>query len=145
MTGRSAAGARRPWEPKVASSILAALTILLPSSTLAHPGRLDREGCHRVLTPFTYQSGKMVLPGTTHCHRRLDTGLRLDGKEVLEDAPDEVWRLRLVVDGGEREEVDTFDTGDACERAARDAATRADVHWISPCEPIPKPPLKPHF
>jgi hypothetical protein len=51
----------------------------------AHPGRLDRDGCHQVHTRFVHASGQVDEPGTRHCHRHLDQGLVLDGTEQLRD------------------------------------------------------------
>ncbi|MGH2610152.1 MAG: YHYH domain-containing protein [Tepidiformaceae bacterium] len=51
----------------------------------AHPGRLDTDGCHHVRTRFVYKSGQVAEPGEFHCHRKLDRGFKLDGREVLQD------------------------------------------------------------
>lgn len=61
---------------------------LLVRPAVAHPGRLATDGCHEVHTRFTYKSGKVLEPGTRHCHRKLGEGFRLDGQEMLEDPAD---------------------------------------------------------
>lgn len=57
---------------------------MLAAPASAHPGRLDREGCHQVHTRFVHTSGKVDEVGTRHCHRALGQ-MRLDGKEQLQD------------------------------------------------------------
>lgn len=72
------------------SPLAALLLALLVAVGLAeaHPGRLDREGCHEVRTEFVYRSGKVAPAGERHCHRTLTQGMKLDGSEVLQDRAD---------------------------------------------------------
>lgn len=76
----------------VLPSFLALLSIFLsmPGTGTAHPGRLDEQGCHRVLKDFHYVSGKVAKKWTEHCHRHIGKwsvadkqSMKLDGKEVL--------------------------------------------------------------
>lgn len=62
----------------------------------AHPGRLDRDGCHRVVTRFVHKSGKVDEPGTKHCHRALGE-MKLDGQEQLQGAAPEPRSLKDIV------------------------------------------------
>jgi len=64
--------------------------VLIAAPANAHPGGLDKDGCHHVHTRFVYKNGRVVEPGEYHCHRPLDGGMALDGKEALpdEDADD---------------------------------------------------------
>ena len=67
---------------------LLVLTILSsPAVGLAHPGRLNSDGCHNVHKDWQYKSGRVVKAGTYHCHRALGR-IRLDGKEALQDPND---------------------------------------------------------
>ena len=75
----------------------AMLLMLLPGVAPAHPGRLDKSGCHHVRKDFTYKSGKVVRRGEYHCHRlltgeRLVPAIILDGREVLMDDRRDVER-----------------------------------------------------
>lgn len=73
---------------------IAALALLLwAGGAWAHPGRLDKEGCHHVRKNFRYASGKVVKAGEYHCHR-LAQGqpARLDGREVLMGSKAELER-----------------------------------------------------
>ena len=64
--------------------------LLLPAGQIqAHPGRLRADGCHVVRKDFTYRDGRVLKAGEEHCHRRLDQGFALDGKERLAPEPDE--------------------------------------------------------
>ena len=76
-----------------AVSIVLPLLLLLaaPLVAQAHPGRLDKDGCHAVHTKFVYKSGKVAEPGTSHCHRGLGKA-KLDGSEVLTDGQQQVER-----------------------------------------------------
>mgnify|MGYP001570173108 CR=1 FL=1 len=66
------------------------LLVFLPLSVLAHPGRLNEDGCHHVRKDFTYKSGKVVRKGEYHCHRLLvGKPAVLDGSEVLGDKGDD--------------------------------------------------------
>ena len=62
-------------------------------AALGHPGRLDAKGCHMVRDPvgYTYQSGRILAPGSRHCHRQLSgdpaKAPRLDGSHQLADPP----------------------------------------------------------
>jgi hypothetical protein len=50
----------------------------------AHPGKTDKDGCHKVAKDYKYNVSKKVLKaGTTHCHGGMGK-MRL-GKEILED------------------------------------------------------------
>lgn len=70
--------------------ILAILLVFLPAgSGVAHPGRLDKDGCHHVRKDFTYKSGKIVRKGDYHCHRLLiGKPAILDGREILAERGD---------------------------------------------------------
>lgn len=76
---------------------LMGLVALGPGQSLAHPGRLNTDGCHYVRKDFTYKSGQIVRKGDVHCHRLL-TGaplapaIILDGREVLMDDRTDVER-----------------------------------------------------
>ena len=62
-------------------------------AALAHPGRLDEDGCHHVRKAFIYQSGKVVRPGEYHCHRAaIGKPFKLDGTEVLLERKDQIER-----------------------------------------------------
>ncbi len=63
------------------------IVLLIAAIAHAHPGRLDKDGCHYVLKDWKYKSGKVLKAGTYHCHRGLDR-MKLDGKELLEDPDD---------------------------------------------------------
>lgn len=67
-----------------------AILAVLPAIGDAHPGRLNKEGCHHVRKDFIYKSGKIMKKGEYHCHRLL-RGLPaiLDGSEVLADRGDD--------------------------------------------------------
>jgi hypothetical protein len=58
------------------------LVILSAAAAEAHPGRLDRDGCHHVTKDFRYKDGSIAKAGTYHCHRGLGA-MKLDGKESL--------------------------------------------------------------
>jgi len=62
--------------------------LFLPSVAAAHPGRLDRDGCHTVHNEYVYKDGRVLPKGDHHCHRTLGQGLTLDGKERLAHEPD---------------------------------------------------------
>lgn len=51
---------------------------------LAHPGRLDDKGCHKVAKDYEYESGKILKAGTYHCHGKLND-TPLDGTQLLEN------------------------------------------------------------
>src|SRR5262245_5886513 len=54
---------------------------------IGHPGKTDKDGCHKVTQDYKYIGSKKVLKaGTTHCHGGLGK-MRL-GKEILEDPYD---------------------------------------------------------
>lgn len=70
--------------------ILMATVMGSPSAGIAHPGRLNQDGCHTVRKDFIYKSGKVVRKGEYHCHRLLiGKPAVLDGSEVLADRGDE--------------------------------------------------------
>lgn len=69
---------------------MAAVIVVALDDAGAHPGRLDKDGCHVVHARFVYRDGRVVETGDRHCHRALDHGLALDGKEAL---PDEALEL----------------------------------------------------
>ena len=70
--------------------LLVILTLLPAGQSIAHPGRLDKDGCHHVRKDFTYKSGKVVRKGDYHCHRLLiGQPAILDGLEVLADKDDD--------------------------------------------------------
>ena len=56
----------------------------LVAPAAAHPGRLDKDGCHHVHTLFVHKSGKVDKVGDYHCHRKLGE-MKLDGSEQLHD------------------------------------------------------------
>ena len=58
------------------------------SNALAHSGRIDKDGCHRVSADYKYESGKVSKQGTRHCHRPIGK-MKLDGREMLleDDSP----------------------------------------------------------
>ena len=62
--------------------------ILLPLSfSFAHPGAVDKDGCHKVTKDYKYTgSTKVLKAGTTHCHAGVGK-MRL-GKEMLGDPND---------------------------------------------------------
>ena len=77
--------------------LLIALIILIPTAGWAHPGRLDKTGCHHVRKDFVYKSGKVAKRGERHCHRlltgeKLPWAIILDGTEVLMDDRKDVER-----------------------------------------------------
>ena len=74
--------------PRKSSWIVFVLMALAPGALHAHPGRLDESGCHQVRERYEYNSGKVLEPGTHHCHRPLGK-MRLDGKEMLHDPSDQ--------------------------------------------------------
>jgi len=84
--GRKGAITRRK-KPRLAP-IVFVFVLALAGLAEAHPGRTDAQGCHRVLSEFTYRSGKVARVGETHCHRPLDRGMSLDGTETLQDRTD---------------------------------------------------------
>ena len=70
--------------------VLLVVLVLLPVAGNAHPGRLDKDGCHHVRKTFTYKSGKVLLAGDYHCHRGLiGKPIILDGREVLAEKGDD--------------------------------------------------------
>jgi hypothetical protein len=72
------------------SLVLAGVLLAAGAATgHAHPGRLDARGCHQVRRDWTGPSGTGARRGEHHCHRPLGRGFRLDGREVLRDAPGE--------------------------------------------------------
>ena len=86
-----------PMGFEVKTLIVAALLGLLPFTASAHPGRLDKTGCHTVRKDFVYKSGKVAPRGQYHCHRlltgeRLVPAIILDGREVLMDDRRDVER-----------------------------------------------------
>lgn len=70
-----------------AATVLFYFAVLLMIA-LAHPGRLDKDGCHHVGEDYEYESGNVLKKGERHCHRPLGK-MRLDGKERLQDPNDE--------------------------------------------------------
>jgi len=80
---------------------VALVLFLFGSSAIAHPGRLDKDGCHDVRQRYVSPKSQVVLDaGTRHCHRRLgeerrnvrgvkergpELGLPLDGSQLLEN------------------------------------------------------------
>lgn len=68
--------------------ILAVAIIVLAVKAEAHPGRLDKSGCHHVEKPYVYHDGRRVEAGTFHCHKPLDR-MKLDGRDVLDETPEE--------------------------------------------------------
>src|SRR5262245_6231179 len=63
------------------------LCLLVSASVFSHPGKTDKDGCHKVAKDYKYIGSKKVLKaGTTHCHGGLGK-MRL-GKEILEDPYD---------------------------------------------------------
>lgn len=63
------------------------------SGVAAHPGGLDKDGCHHVHTRWVAKDGTVYEPGEHHCHRKLGE-MKLDGKERLQEpspppAPDD--------------------------------------------------------
>lgn len=56
------------------------LALVAPAG--AHPGRLDKDGCHVVQKAWRSADGILVKKGTRHCHRPVGE-LKLDGKEQL--------------------------------------------------------------
>ena len=84
---------------KAGRVLTAALMMLClwPMGGEAHPGRLDKTGCHHVRKDFRYTSGKVAPRGQYHCHRllsgeRLVPAMILDGREVLMDSRQDVER-----------------------------------------------------
>lgn len=67
--------------------VLLVIFIALPVTAWAHPGNLDKNGCHQVNRDWKYKSGIVLKAGTVHCHRGLDK-LKFDGREILEDPDD---------------------------------------------------------
>ena len=67
--------------------LMVLLLLVIPVGVNAHPGRLDKDGCHHVRKDFIYKSGKVAPKGEYHCHRLLGGhgGTILDGREVLMD------------------------------------------------------------
>ena len=64
---------------------LLALALYFAVFAAAHPGRLDKRGCHVVSAKgYTYKDGRTLPPGERHCHRALGE-LTLDGSERLDD------------------------------------------------------------
>lgn len=59
-----------------------ALGVAVSSVVMAHPGRLDKQGCHHVHTRYVDQDSRTYEVGTYHCHRRLGE-MKLDGREIL--------------------------------------------------------------
>ena len=72
---------------------VALVLLLWAVGAAAHPGRLDKDGCHHVRKAFVYRSGKVAPKGEYHCHR-LAQGqpARLDGREVLMGSKAELER-----------------------------------------------------
>ena len=50
-------------------ALLVVILVFLPVLGHAHPGRLDKDGCHTVRKDFVYKSGEVVRKGEYHCHR----------------------------------------------------------------------------
>lgn len=64
-------------------SIALAVLVLAPAIS-AHPGRVGKDGCHTPLKNYRLKDGRVVKKGERHCHRNLGEGIRLDGRQVLE-------------------------------------------------------------
>ena len=74
---------------RTAVVLLLFVSLVVPGLAPAHPGRLNKDGCHHVRKDFTYQSGKVVRKGEYHCHRLLvGKPAILDGSEILADRGD---------------------------------------------------------
>ena len=74
---------------RTAVVLLLFVSLLAPGLAPAHPGRLNKDGCHHVRKDFTYKSGKLIRRGEYHCHRLLvGKPAILDGSEILADRGD---------------------------------------------------------
>jgi hypothetical protein len=71
----------------LSSILLAGILLQFPAFALAHPGRLNDDGCHQVHKDWKYKNGKVLKAGSMHCHRGLGK-MKLDGSELLEDPKD---------------------------------------------------------
>ena len=88
---------------RTAVVLLLFVSLLAPGLAPAHPGRLNKDGCHHVRKDFTYKSSKVVRKGDYHCHRLLvGKPAILDGSEVLGDRGDD--QKDEDVSGGEETE-----------------------------------------
>lgn len=62
---------------EIKALLAAAVLVVLPGLAEAHPGRLDKTGCHVVRHEYVYKDGRTLPKGDRHCHRPLGE-LRLD-------------------------------------------------------------------
>ena len=75
---------------RVVCGLLLCAFIVPSVPAMAHPGRLNEDGCHFVRRDFVYKSGKVMRKGEYHCHRGLvGKPIILDGHEVLAERGDE--------------------------------------------------------
>ena len=70
------------------SALVLTLLLFATAPAGAHPGRLDREGCHAVHEDWTHRDGRVDKKGERHCHRLLGE-MKLDGSEQVQDKPHE--------------------------------------------------------
>ena len=66
-------------------AIVAGLLVTLAPGAAAHPGRVGKDGCHRVQRAYRYQDGRVLPQGDRHCHRPVGE-LRMDEDRFEDDA-----------------------------------------------------------
>ena len=76
----------RPW---LRMGLLALCAAILPLQAVAHPGRLDEKGCHKVWKDWRSKDGKRLYKaGTRHCHKVSDE-VKLGQDTILVEEPTE--------------------------------------------------------